>query len=75
MRGRNICAEISKMRLEVDVRRPIRTTASVIALGVGIALAGAMQANAWSHHAAMHSSRPHMSRAEISDVSTEAPGR
>jgi peptidoglycan hydrolase-like protein with peptidoglycan-binding domain len=48
--------------------RPIVTTASVIALGVGLALAGTTQANAWSHHAAMHSSGMHMSRAEISDV-------
>jgi hypothetical protein len=66
--GETSCAGISKMRLEVDMRRPILTTASVIALGVGLALAGATQANAWSHHAAMHSSRMHMSRAEISDV-------
>src|SRR6516164_6634553 len=56
------------MRLEVDVRRPSRTTTSVIARGVGLALAGATQADAWSHHAAMHSSRMQMSRAEISDV-------
>jgi hypothetical protein len=66
--GETSCAGISKMRLEEDMRRPIMTTASVIALGVGLALGGATQANAWSHHAAMHSSRMHMSRAEISDV-------
>ncbi len=48
--------------------RPILTTASVIALGVGLTLAGTTQANAWSHHAGMHSSRMHMSRAEISEV-------
>lgn len=50
------------------MRRQILTTASVIAFGVGLTLAGTTQANAWNHHAAMHSSGMHMSRAEISDV-------
>ena len=48
--------------------RSILTTASVIALGVGLTLAGTVQANAWSHNAGMHSSGMHMSRAEITDV-------
>jgi hypothetical protein len=68
MRGRNILRRISKMRLEVDMRRLFLTTASVIAVGFGLTLAGTTQANAWQHHAAMHSGGTHMSRAEISDV-------
>jgi hypothetical protein len=56
------------MGLEVDMTRPILTTASVIALGIGLTLAGTTQANAWSHHAGMHSSGMHISRAEITDV-------
>ena len=50
------------------MRRPILTTVSVIALGVGLTLGGTTQANAWQHHAAMHSGGKHMSRAEITDV-------
>lgn len=50
------------------MRRQILTTASVIAFGVGLTLAGTTQANAWNRQAAMHSSGMHMSRAEISDV-------
>ena len=50
------------------MRRPILTTVSVIALGIGLTLGGTTQANAWQHHAAMHSSGKHMSRAEITDV-------
>lgn len=50
------------------MRRPILTTVSVIALGVGLTLGGTTEANAWQHHAAMHSSGKHMSRAEITDV-------
>jgi hypothetical protein len=56
-------------RLEVEMTRRILTTASVIiALGVGLTVAGATQANSWSHRAGMHSSGMHMSRAEIADV-------
>jgi peptidoglycan hydrolase-like protein with peptidoglycan-binding domain len=50
------------------MKRQILTTASVIAFGVGLTLAGTTQANAWNRHAAMHSSGMHMSRAEITDV-------
>jgi peptidoglycan hydrolase-like protein with peptidoglycan-binding domain len=50
------------------MRRLILTTASVIALGAGLTLAGTAPANAWSHHAAMHSRTTHISRAEIRDV-------
>jgi peptidoglycan hydrolase-like protein with peptidoglycan-binding domain len=48
--------------------RLILTTASMIALGAGLTLAGTTQENAWSHHAARHSIATQMSRAEISDV-------
>jgi peptidoglycan hydrolase-like protein with peptidoglycan-binding domain len=50
------------------MRRLILTTASVIALGAGLTLAGTASANTWGHHAAMHSRTIHMSRAEIQDV-------
>ena len=50
------------------MRRQILTTASVIALGVGLTLAGTTQANAWNRHAGMTSSGMHMSRTEITDV-------
>jgi peptidoglycan hydrolase-like protein with peptidoglycan-binding domain len=43
-------------------------TASMIALGAGLTLAGTTQANAWSQHTARHSSATQMSRAELSDV-------
>jgi peptidoglycan hydrolase-like protein with peptidoglycan-binding domain len=56
------------MRLEADMRRLFLTTASVIAIGFGLTFAGTTQANAWQHHATMHSGGKHMSRAEISDV-------
>ena len=48
--------------------RLILTTASMIALGAGLTLAGTMQVNAWSHHAARHSSASQMSRSEITEV-------
>ena|SRR5690349_15183424 len=48
--------------------RLILTTASIIALGAGLTLGGTTQANAWSHHAARHSSATQMSRSEINDV-------
>ncbi len=50
------------------MRRLILTTASVIAIGVGLTLAGTTQAKAWNPHAAVHSSGKHMSRAEISGI-------
>jgi peptidoglycan hydrolase-like protein with peptidoglycan-binding domain len=50
------------------MRRPILTTASVIALGAGLIFAGTAPANAWSHNASMHSRTTHMSRAEVRDV-------
>jgi murein L,D-transpeptidase YcbB/YkuD len=56
------------MWLEEDMRRQILTTASALALCVGLSLAGTTQANAWSHNAAMHSNGMHMSRAEITDI-------
>jgi len=68
MRRRSSPRGISKMKLEVGMRRLILTTASVIALGAGLTFAGTTQANAWSDHTAKHSSAAHMSRAEISDV-------
>jgi peptidoglycan hydrolase-like protein with peptidoglycan-binding domain len=50
------------------MRRLILTTASVIALGAGLALAGTTQANAWSQHSGIKSSATDQSRAEITDV-------
>ena len=50
------------------MRRLILTTASVIALGAGLTLAGTVQANAWSHHSGMKSSATHVSRAEVKDI-------
>jgi peptidoglycan hydrolase-like protein with peptidoglycan-binding domain len=68
MRRGTSCVGISKSRLEVDTRRLILTTASVIALGAGLTLAGTTQANAWSHHSGMKSSAMHVSRAEVTDI-------
>lgn len=69
MRRRNILRrDLENCGWRLDMRRQILTTASVIAFGVGLTLAGTTQANAWNRHAAMHSSGMHMSRAEISDV-------
>lgn len=50
------------------MRRLILATASVIALGAGLTLAGAAPANAWTHHSAMHGRMTHVSRAEIRDI-------
>ena len=50
------------------MRRPILTTASVIALGIGLSFAGIAPANAWTHHTSMHSRASHASRAEVSDI-------
>jgi peptidoglycan hydrolase-like protein with peptidoglycan-binding domain len=50
------------------MRRLILTTASVIALGAGLTLAGSAPANAWTHQSAMHGRMTHLSRAEISDI-------
>ena len=48
--------------------RLILTTASVIAPGAGLTCAGTIPANAWSHHAAMHSRGTHASSAEVRDI-------
>lgn len=50
------------------MRRLILTTASVIALGVGLTFAGATPADAWSPHSAMHSRGTDFSRADIRDI-------
>ena len=50
------------------MRQLILPTAAAIALGVGLTFAGAAPANAWGHHAAMHSHATQSSRAEIRDV-------
>ncbi|MGA7265284.1 MAG: peptidoglycan-binding domain-containing protein [Stellaceae bacterium] len=48
--------------------RRLILTASAIALGVGLTCAGAIPANAWSHHAAMHSRATQMSSAAVRDI-------
>ena len=50
------------------MKRLILTTASVIALGAGLTFAGTIPANAWSHHAAMHSRGTNVSSAEVRDI-------
>jgi peptidoglycan hydrolase-like protein with peptidoglycan-binding domain len=52
------------------MRPLILTTASVIALGVGVTFAGITPAAAWTHHSAMHSRHQmtQVSRAEVRDI-------
>ena len=50
------------------MRRLILTTASVVALGAALTCAGTIPANAWSHHAAMHSPGTPVSSAEVRDI-------